>query len=179
MNARPHVMALLLLSLGGCVTYEASDYDQWRDFHGAVKAMNAAERAERFDALSELYERMPSTLTRLQLAYLITLATTEAHSDSSLDVATLLDGVADSHELAPIRDQLRQYLQLRDAYEQERTALRAARQQCETLETRLGGLRDERDALQRDIAVCKDQLEALKEIESMMSASDDSLEVLP
>ncbi|MEO1081192.1 MAG: hypothetical protein AAFY29_16655 [Pseudomonadota bacterium] len=179
MKARSQVTALLLLSLGGCVTYEVSDYDQWRDFHGTVKAMTVAERGERFGELSALYERIPSTLTRLQLAYLMTLDTTAAYSDTNLDVATLLDGVTDSHELVPIRDQIRQYLELRESYEQERTALVEARRQCETLNTRLGGLRDERDALQRDIATCKDQLEALKEIESMMSASDDSLEVLP
>ncbi len=171
---------LALLFLGGCVTQQPGDYERWRDFHVAVNAMNDEERRARYDELSELYERVPGTVTRLQLAYLMTREMAPPSTASpDLDINALLEGVSDSHELVPIRDQLRQYLELRASFERERARLGEARRQCEALNTQLGGLRDEREALQEEITTCKDQLEALKEIESMMSASDESLEVLP
>lgn len=182
MSLRRYFIAVFLaLSAGGCALQQAGAYDQWREFHRAVNAMSAEDRHARSAQLSARDEQEQGTMMKLQLAYLMTLEAAEApaNADSSHNarVATLLDGVRSDHELVPVRDMLRQYLQLLERYRRDRQELSDVRSECGALSARVEELGREREALQADIAVCTDQLQALKEIESTMSASDNGLEV--
>ncbi|MFK8043087.1 hypothetical protein [Congregibacter sp.] len=166
---------ILTLLLGACALPNQSAYKQWRSFYSQVDAMSTEERNTEFVNVQAQYEESPNAMTRLQLAYLTLLAPAAEGGDyHSEEMSSLLKGIDADHELAPVRDLLTRSLRLRENHAGTTAELRKLSKQCEVVEDSRAELEREREKLQREAVICSDQVEALKEIENVMSAPEPS-----
>lgn len=181
MNILQRVIVLIsVLILGACALPRHNAYDEWRSFYSQVDKMSPRERNAQFVNVRTRHKESPSAITRLQLAYLTLLSPTpETGSYGAESTAALLGGIPDDHELVPVRDLLSRSLQLRKNQSSATAELKKLRQQCEVVADSREALQREHGALQNEVAVCADQVEALKEIESVMSAPEPSTPRLP
>lgn len=126
-----------------------------------------------YQAVLERHQQSPSATSRLQLAYLtLFFPRSQAEAAQAENVEALLQDIDDDNELAPIRDLLLRYSQQGKAHVSQSVRLKELEQQCEVAASRHDELRRESDVLKQRIAVCAEQLEALKQIESVMSAPE-------
>lgn len=166
-------LLIFILMLGACALPGQNPYDEWRSFYLRVATMNTVERNAEFLKLRGQHEQSPGSMTGLQLAYLtLLLPAPDAESYSGVNTAALLEGISDDHKLAPVRDLLSQSLQLRGNYASKTEELKELRKECEVVTNSRQNLLRKRKALQDELAICADQVEALKEIESVMSAPE-------
>jgi hypothetical protein len=181
MRARYPVMVSLCLVLSACAFFEDRPYTQWRAFHAGVAAMNTAEREERLAQLQAQEPPQASALVALQQAYLLTVLEpdTRTGQDPDAEIGGLLDSVDDDHVLVPIRDMLRDQLAIRQQQGRDRGTLATLQRQCDALQSEFQAALREQASLQRLGDTCREQLEALKEIESVMSAEAEEVERRP
>jgi len=171
---------ILVLLLSNCALPRQNAYDEWRDFYLQMETMNTAERNAQALKLRTRHEQSPSAITRLQLAYLTLLSpSSDGGAYSAKRTAALLEGIEDDHELAPLRDLLSRSIQLRESQANVTAELKELRAECVLVVDSREKLRAEREALEYEVVSCADQVEALKEIENVMSAPDSSPAMLP
>lgn len=174
------IIVVLVLALGACALPGGSGYKDWRSFYYQVATLEPEEIRAHYQAVFEHHQQSPSATSRLQLAYLtLFFPQPQGEAPQSESVEALLKDIADNHELAPIRDLLLRYSQQGKAHASQSVRLKELDQQCKVVATRQDELRRENDALEQKLAVCADQLEALKQIESVMSAPEPGQRSLP
>ncbi len=170
----------LVLALGACALPGASSYDEWQGFTSRVSAMEHKERQAQYNALIEHHQSAPSAESRLQLAYLgLFYPQLQAGDRESEGVMELLEAIDADHELAPIRDLLLRYAQLGQAHATQSQKLGALGRECELVASSLDDSRRESEKLEQQVTLCADQLEALKQIESVMSAPEPNVQARP
>jgi hypothetical protein len=172
---------LLCVAASACSLLEAHAYDQWRAFHRSVAAMSAAERAEHLARLREQDEEPATAIEAMRRAYLITVVemTPDDRKAATGEIDRLLDRVEEGHALVPVRDLLRVQAALQSQRAADREVIGTLQRQCDGLREDLGATRRQRDSLQALTETCSAQLQALKEIESVMSVNDSRPESQP
>lgn len=168
----------LLLALGACALPGSSGYEDWQGFYTQLGTMEPGESRMQYQAALERHQQSPSAASRLQLAYLI-LFFPESQAEPAENVAVLLQDIEGDQELAPIRDLLLRYSQLAKTHASQTAKLKELGQQCQAVKSKHESLQRESKGLEQKLAVCADQLEALKQIESVMSAPQPALRLLP
>ena len=176
---RSFLTPVLMTCIAGCSLWsdgEVRQYDTWRAFHAAVSGLDSPARLRLYEDLTAQGDDTPDSLTRLKLAYLLsTDEAVRAHATDQSRIDALLSGIDDEDELAPLRDLIQQNRALQVLQEQEGARLDELELQCQALDARFSETRDARETLQLGLDTCREQLDSLKEIESMMSTPDSGL----
>ena len=141
--------------------------------------LDADGRSAYYARLSARNASASTALTRLQLAYLLSYPGSTDVVTKAQEVSALIGTVDDAHLLAPIRDLLAQQFALQQALREQRRKFRELSRDRNVTDEHLQDLQRKQLLTQEAIATCREQLDALKQIESMMSDAEPTLQVQP